>query len=239
MRKSEVKTSFLIKKEYLNVIHNRKPEQKAELFDCMFEYQTTWKYTTQSERIEDMMTAMIDFRNKNDEKYDDISEQRSLAWKKHKWNQYTKMEQMEQNGTNETNGTDKNRLDKIWLDKNNIILSSNEDNEQSSYWNKDINDVIWKIKNQCNVLWIAYDKTKEREFTKHILTAKEFWEFAEKVWQSRVDLALNIQKASFQIWFFKWICAWPKMIYQHYAEVYNEYMKQRPKTKTVVLDDIC
>ena len=45
-----------------------------------------------------------------------ISEKRSEAWKKHKWNQYTKMEQMEQNGTNGTNGTNDGVSEK-WTDK--------------------------------------------------------------------------------------------------------------------------
>lgn len=119
MKKSEIKESFLIKKECWNVIQRWTIEQKAELMDAMFEYQTTGDYHTKSERVEDMIIAMISYRKKNDERYDDVCEQRSIAWKNHKWNQYTKgdskwkaqkniVEQMEQNGTN---GTDKNRID--------------------------------------------------------------------------------------------------------------------------------
>jgi len=123
MRKTEIKTSFLIKKEYLNVIHKRKPEQKAELFDCMFDYQTTWEYTTKSERVEDMMTAMIDYRNKNDERYDEVCEknrQIALDREKRKKQKDTNVHERTQSWEMDTNSTDKNRLDKIWLDENRL-----------------------------------------------------------------------------------------------------------------------
>ena len=117
-------------------------------------------------------------------------------------------------------------------------LLFNNNSEAETYWNQDINNLIWDIKEECNRLWVAYEKKDERKFAKHILTAKEYWGFAEKIWQNRKQFALNVLKASVQIWFFKWICAWPKSIYQHYAEVYNEFVKKRPKPKAIVLDDL-
>ena len=118
-------------------------------------------------------------------------------------------------------------------EKENLETNSNELVEQSSiveeYWDKKINDLINLIKDQCNSLWIAYDKSKDRYFANFILTAKEFGAFAEKIWQNRVDFALNVLKASRQIKFRKWICSWPMKIYQNYSEVYNETLRQHSK----------
>lgn len=78
MRKSEIKEAFLIKKEYWNVIQRWKVEQKADLLECIFTYQTTGDYHTESERVDDMMITLIEFRNKNNERYDEICEQNRL-----------------------------------------------------------------------------------------------------------------------------------------------------------------
>ena len=119
------------------------------------------------------------------------------------------------------------------LNEENIETNSNELVEQSSisneYWDKEINDLINLIKEQCNSLWVAYDKTKDRYFAKFILTAKEFGTFAEKIWQDRIEFALNVLKASMQIKFRKWICSWPMKIYQNYSEVYNETLRMHSK----------
>ena len=46
---------------------------------------------------------------------------------------------------------------------------------------------------------IAYDKTMDRQFAKHILTAKEYGEFCEKINQDRITFALNVLIASIKI----------------------------------------
>ena len=88
MKKSEIKESFLIKKECWNVIQRWTIEQKAELMDAMFEYQISGDYHTKSERVEDMMITLIEYRKKKDENYDMICEQnRQIAlqrWAKKK-----------------------------------------------------------------------------------------------------------------------------------------------------------
>ena len=114
-------------------------------------------------------------------------------------------------------------------EENKLITNSNELVKQSLWWNMEISNLIEQIKQQCDMIGIAYDKQKDRYFAKFILTAKEFWEFAEKIWQTREEFALNILKASYQIKFRKGICAWPMRIYQNYAEVYNETLKQHSK----------
>jgi len=106
--------------------------------------------------------------------------------------------------------------------------------EKESYGREDINYLIEQIKIKCNILWVMYDKTKEREFSKHILTAKEFWENCEKCGMDRVDFAINIIQASKIINYYKWICNWPMSIYKHYTDVYNRYMQWKSKQNKLV-----
>ena len=121
----------------------------------------------------------------------------------------------------ETVKTDENSSDSSVLYINNNINNKNI--------TKDINILIQELKQQSNKLWIVYDKKNERNFCKHILTAKDFWEFADSINQTRTEFALNIMKASVIINYWKWPCSWPMMIYQNYAEVYNKTKQQVEK----------
>ncbi len=98
----------------------------------------------------------------------------------------------------------------------------------------DINDLISQIKEECNFLWVAYDATKERMFCKHILEAKAFGEFCEKVNQERTKFALNVLRASVMINYRKGACSWPMKIYFNYTDVYNQTIlaKQKQYTKS-------
>ena len=96
----------------------------------------------------------------------------------------------------------------------------------------EINDLISQIKEMCDVLKVAYDKDMERQFAKHILTAKEYWEFCEKIWQTRVEFALNVLKVSVWINYYRGALSWPKLIYKHYAELYNQAKQKSPKLQT-------
>lgn len=199
MRKPEIKTSFLIKKEYLNVIHKRKPEQKAELFDCMFDYQTTWKYTTKSERVEDMMTAMIDYRNKNDERYDEVCEknrQIALDREKKKKQKNTNVNERAQSWEMDTNSTDKNRLDKIWLDENRLdkekIIddksSIKKENRPMDEFDDALNEFIKmrkQIKKPITDKWVELVKDKLNKMypDKKDLQIKCLYKSIENSWQ--------------------------------------------------------
>ena len=108
-------------------------------------------------------------------------------------------------------------------------ISSNEEIEQRSFWDKGINNLINLIKQQCDDLGVAYDKYKDRYFAGFILTAKEYWAFCEKIWQGRVEFAVNVLKASVGIGYWKWIASWPMKIYQNYADIYNETLKYKAK----------
>lgn len=124
------------------------------------------------------------------------------------------------------------------LSINNLDLKEKEKScakKEKENWNKDINNLISEIKNVCNELEVAYDKTMERQFAKHILTAKEYWEFCEKVWQGRVEFALNVLKVSVAIWYFITL-SWPKLIYQNYAKLYNQAKQKAPKLQTPTIN---
>jgi hypothetical protein len=73
-------------------------------------------------------------------------------------------------------------------------------------------------------------------FAKHILTAKEYWEFCESIKQDRVEFALNILKASVIINYRKWPLTWPMKIYQNYADVYNQTKQKSQKAITPTIN---
>ena len=119
--------------------------------------------------------------------------------------------------------------------------SSIEEKEKSSAKKEkeitaEINDLINQIKNVCDELWVAYNKDMERQFSKHILTAKEYWEFCEKIGQTRVEFALNVLRVSVAIKYFRWALSWPKSIYKNYAELYNQAKSKMQKTVTPTIN---
>lgn len=94
----------------------------------------------------------------------------------------------------------------------------------------DINLLLELLKEQANLLGVAYNSDKERAFAKHLLDAKEFWKLAENLNLWRAELALKVMVASQKIWFRKWVCSWPKAIYQNYAEVFNKTKQLNEKS---------
>lgn len=112
---------------------------------------------------------------------------------------------------------------------NNNILSITESKDSDNNITSNINELISELKDLTKEYGIAYDSKNERNFAKHILTASEFWTFAERIWMSRVEFAKNILKASVLIHYWKWVCAWPMMIYQNYADVYNKSVQESVK----------
>jgi hypothetical protein len=135
--------------------------------------------------------------------------------------------------------SNKTKLNEIKLNKtklnNTEIIPKGTEEKSSDKSNPDINNLIIEIKNLCNKMWVSYDKTKDRMFWKHICWAKDYWEFCEKINQSRTEFALNIIKASIKIDYWKWVCAWPMKIYQNYADVYNKTKQVNTKNTWYIL----
>lgn len=153
------KDTFVCRKKYLNQISKLSTEQKADLLQCMFEYQNTQHYETTDLAIDMLLSVMVDERKSDDEKWTKTKNERSEAWKKHEWNQYTKgdakwkvqkkaVEQMEQNGTSGTNGT-------VYVSvSDNVNVSVYDSVYKSYYWfNK------WIDEKKCDKL--INDKLKQ------------------------------------------------------------------------------
>ena len=122
-------------------------------------------------------------------------------------------------------------INKEWEILDNI--ANTEIKEVKQYGKPEINDLIWAIKEECDRLWVAYVKKKERNFSQLILTSKDYWELCDKLWMSRTEFAVNILRASVAIWYFKWACSWPMRIYENYAEVYNLTKQKSDKNKQI------
>ena len=234
------KDTFIVRKKYRNQIKKFTANQKVEFMECMFSYQLEWKYESNDWAVCMLLDIMIDERKKDKDKYDErCDKNRQIALereqKKREKKEQEEYEQHERatsytNVTNSTYNDYDSDNDSDYIHTNNLITSK-EVIEQSSKWNPEINCLIGELKQECNNLWIVYDKTKDRQFAKHILSAKEFWNFCEKIWMDRISFAINIMKASIHINYWKWICSWPMKIYQNYAEVYNKTLQQHSKNE--------
>ena len=115
--------------------------------------------------------------------------------------------------------------------------SAKKEKEIQELWKREkIDYLINQIKSICDGMNIAYDKTMDRQFAKHILTAKEYGEFCEKIKQDRITFALNVLIASIKINYWKWPLSWPKKIYQNYADLYNQAKSKIQKTITPTIN---
>ncbi len=95
------------------------------------------------------------------------------------------------------------------------------------YGNRDINELLEAMKAVCKSLGWAYDKTADRMFARHILTAKDFREFAESQNCTARDYALGIMKASAKLDFWYGKACGPKSVYQNHAKIYNAHQESK------------
>jgi hypothetical protein len=92
---------------------------------------------------------------------------------------------------------------------------------QEKFGNPLVNDLISAIKEVCNSQGWAYEKTMDRKFANHIVTAKDFASQAETVGLSPQDYAIQIVRASALLDFWAGKVTGPKAIYQHHSKIYN------------------
>ena len=135
--------SFIFHKDWYFAIKKRSSELRVEIYDAIMEkvFEGTQKELSDiASVVMDLISPQID---RDTEKWLDTREKRSLAGKKHKGNQYSKVEQTEQSGTNgtsvptmeqmehnETNGTVSVSVsvsDNVSVDNNSVILEENKD----------------------------------------------------------------------------------------------------------------
>lgn len=218
-------------------------QQFKDFFNMVFEYQFEWKLP--DENCDPIMKAFfeqikrsIDKRNSRNQKisksmkwnqnavknFENISKQMKTdgnSWQQIKQKRKKEKENKKENKNIKEKENNQTEFDEI---SNEISIAP-----QKEYWNSEINELIEEIKETCDEMWIAYDRNEERNFARHILTAKAFWIMSDKLWQTRTEFAKNILIASVKIWFWKWPCAWPKKIYQNFAEVFNETIAKKQK----------
>ena len=135
------------------------------------------------------------------------------------------------------------KIEILWLNNSTLVeeekekSSAKKEKEMQELWKREkIDYLINQIKSICDGMNIAYDKTMDRQFAKHILTAKEYGEFCEKIKQDRITFSLNVLIASIKINYWKWPLAWPKKIYQNYADLYNQAKQKAPKIQTPTIN---
>lgn len=228
-----MKKTFIYHVDWLDYEKHMSMEEKLNLHECIFNY-NTWKEVSTIWWVKFVWERIKQEIDQDNAKYEEVVNKRKEAWKlgwrpakkqtKAKkangfWEKQTKAKKPERDNDNDKSLS--HTSNDVWV-VNNIESISNS-----------INILLSKLKEQCDILNIAYDKSKEREFAKHILTAKEYWEFADKIWQTREEFALNIMKASVSINYWK-VCSWPMAIYQNYSWVYNETRKKNNKASNRV-----
>lgn len=105
--------------------------------------------------------------------------------------------------------------------------------------NQDIQKLIYHIKEFCSSRSIIYDSTDERNFAKHIVSAKEFGELSKAMGKERIDLALSIIELAEMDKFWRGKACWPKSIYQNRAKILNNgratYINQNSNPDVLVI----
>ena len=132
--------SFIFHRDWYFAIKKRSSELRVEIYDAIMEkvFEGTQKELSDiASVIMDLISPQID---RDTEKWLDTREKRSLAGKKHKGNQYSKVEQSGTNGTSVptmeqmehdgTNGT-VSVSDNVSVDNNSVILEENKDTNVS------------------------------------------------------------------------------------------------------------
>lgn len=234
------------RQDYLEVLNT---DEKACLLDALVQYhnwidpEIIWWVVYIRPRIKKQI-------DENIKKYEEVCEKRKESWKlgwrpvnkqknqmvsdKSKWKQ--------KNLENDNDNVNENIVSKDTTIPNGIDNIPNSlDNSSLSIppiptlspKRSDIDELIAELKDECDKQWIAYEKKMDRQYAKHILDAKEYWEFVTKVWQDRVKFAINVLRASVMIKYFKWACSWPMSIYQNYSEVYNQAKMKSTKKENV------
>lgn len=128
------KDTFILRKKYQNQISKLSIDEKAELLDKMFSYQTTWEFTDNFWVVDMLLSIMIDERKQDDEKYLGVCEKNrengKLWWRPAK------------NRKNPTVSEKPKKADKWYMINDSDIKEKEED--KSSSKKKDEFETFWK-----------------------------------------------------------------------------------------------
>lgn len=236
-----MRKTFIFYADWIDYTEEMSLDEKWLFLQTILNYQN-WKDLWNIDKIKFVWTRVKKLLDEANQKWDEEIEKRKQAWKlgwiakaskaKQKLARASKWQQLLADTVTVTDTVTDNINKEILPDGNNSgaeILPVYVPEDITIQ----INELIKEIKQTAQTLWIAYDKTKEREFAKHLLTAIEYGKFCENVWMDRQLVAIQIMRASVIKNYRRWPTAWPKSIYQNYAEVYN--LSKTDKNKTIDL----
>ena len=227
--------SFILHFDSLSILEELEDVEAGKLFKKIRAYNLWEKYESWDKMVEILFHQFKNQFDRDLEKYEKICErnrENGLKWGSPKKPNKTQKNPKEPTGVekNPKEPYNKNDNKSDNNNKSNIIVSKDTELTLKPI-TVDINNLIQELKEQADILWIAYDKNKERMFAKHIMNTKEYWSFCKKLWMTRIEFAKNIMKASERIWYWKWTCSWPMSIYQNYSDVYNQTKTKSESSK--------
>jgi len=216
-----MKKTFIFYNDWEDYTDEMSLEEKWLFLQTILNYQN-WRELWNIDKIKFIWSRVKKQLDENNQARDIEIEHRKEAWRKWWLAKASKTKQVLASASKSKQIV----ADNVNVNVNDNIINKEIDTKVSMeqvpvFWNWDINNLISELKKLSNELWVAYDGKDERKFWKHICTAKQFWEFCEKIWQDRITFAKNVMIVSIKINFWKWPCAWPMKIYQNYSEVYN------------------
>lgn len=223
-----MRKTFVVYSDWIEYIDCMSDEEVAEFFKSILDY-NNWKEVvpkTWFKYIRNKIKKTLDDDNMKREKRQENLKNAGKKWgksKASKWKQMLANASKWKHFDSVTDTVTVTVTDTITDtgNKNNVITSLSKDKDSNAEITTDINFIISELKKTADTIGIAYNNKQEREFSKHILSAKEFWNFCEKIWQNRVEFSKNVMIASAKINYWKWPRAWPIDIYRDYADVYN------------------
>ena len=105
--------------------------------------------------------------------------------------------------------------------------------------NQDVQTLIYHIKEYCKSRSMIYDSTDDRNFARHISTAKDFWEISDSIGKTRAETAIAIMELAEMDKFWRGKVCWPKSIYQNRAKILNNgratFMNQTQNPDVLVI----
>lgn len=94
-----------------------------------------------------------------------------------------------------------------------------------------VSAMIESIKAEADENGAIYNPTQDFEYADLLSSDEWFMKLAKDCWKTTNEMAQEILKMSARIKFRKWVCSWPKLIYENYAEIYNKW-------KDIIFDDV-
>lgn len=199
-----MKESFIIRKKYQEQIKLLNIEQKAQLLDAIFSYQSTLTLPENLDPLVSMLLSiMIAERTKDDQKYSETLQKR-IEWGKKWWRPNKNWENsqkpwgLEKNLKGEKETSSPPVYDSVYVDDNDSITSSNEEVNKNKINKKNKTKKLW-YSSEFEEFWKAYPlkKGKQKAFqawTEAIkwgndpnLIIKKAWEYTLEIKHKKTE----------------------------------------------------